>query len=238
MNGVQTRFKCKLDVKRCKRFVFPPSSLLPRSNALKTKAIRYFQTDRTLTRIVSPPLNVSASDASGSKEKGYFVDVEGNIDFPILGKLHVDGMSVSQVKSLIENQIKASNYIKDPLVTIDVLNFKYTVLGAVGRNGTFTCDGDRITLLEAIANAGDLTAKARINRVTVIREKGNERQMFVHDLRSKDIFDSPCFYLQQNDIVYVEPKYRKKDNEDRGFQVVTVLLSLVTTVCSLMWALK
>ena len=56
MNGVQTRFKCKLDVKRCKRFVFPPSSLLPRSNALKTKAIRYFQTDRTLTRIVSPPL--------------------------------------------------------------------------------------------------------------------------------------------------------------------------------------
>lgn len=59
MNGVQTRFKCKLDVKRCKRFVFPPSSLLPRSNALKTKAIRYFQTDRTLTRIVSPPLTVA-----------------------------------------------------------------------------------------------------------------------------------------------------------------------------------
>lgn len=59
MNGVQTRFKCKLDVKRCKRFVFPPSSLLPRSNALKTKAIRYFQTDRTLTRIVSPPLNLN-----------------------------------------------------------------------------------------------------------------------------------------------------------------------------------
>lgn len=60
MNGVQTRFKCKLDVKRCKRFVFPPSSLLPRSNALKTKAIRYFQTDRTLTRIVSPPLDVAS----------------------------------------------------------------------------------------------------------------------------------------------------------------------------------
>lgn len=59
MNGVQTRFKCKLDVKRCKRFVFPPSSLLPRSNALKTKAIRYFQTDRTLTRIVSPPLQIN-----------------------------------------------------------------------------------------------------------------------------------------------------------------------------------
>ena len=64
MNGVQTRFKCKLDVKRCKRFVFPPSSLLPRSNALKTKAIRYFQTDRTLTRIVSPPLNRAWHEAN------------------------------------------------------------------------------------------------------------------------------------------------------------------------------
>lgn len=66
MNGVQTRFKCKLDVKRCKRFVFPPSSLLPRSNALKTKAIRYFQTDRTLTRIVSPPLNQVAYKVIGN----------------------------------------------------------------------------------------------------------------------------------------------------------------------------
>ena len=68
MNGVQTRFKCKLDVKRCKRFVFPPSSLLPRSNALKTKAIRYFQTDRTLTRIVSPPLEAPHSVALASNK--------------------------------------------------------------------------------------------------------------------------------------------------------------------------
>lgn len=69
MNGVQTRFKCKLDVKRCKRFVFPPSSLLPRSNALKTKAIRYFQTDRTLTRIVSPPLHYTFGGSSPSRPK-------------------------------------------------------------------------------------------------------------------------------------------------------------------------
>ena len=69
MNGVQTRFKCKLDVKRCKRFVFPPSSLLPRSNALKTKAIRYFQTDRTLTRIVSPPLDISKKENEAIADK-------------------------------------------------------------------------------------------------------------------------------------------------------------------------
>lgn len=133
---------------------------------------------------------------------------------------------------------KESNYIKDPLVTVEILNFKYTVLGAVGHNGTFTVDGDRITLLEAIANAGDLQGKARTNRVKVIREINGERQMFVHDLGTKDIFDSPCYYLQQNDIVYVEPKYRKKDVEDRGWQISTFLLSIVTAVCSVMWAIK
>lgn len=182
--------------------------------------------------------NVTPSENAGIKEKGYRVDADGNIDFPILGKLHVEGLKVSQVKNMIESQIKQGNYIKDPMVSIEFLNFKYTVLGAVSRNGTFSVDGDRVTLLEAIANAGDLTAKARMDRVTVIREMDGERQMFVHDLRSKDIFDSPCFYLQQNDIVYVEPKYRKKDSEDRGFQILTVLLSLVTATTSVLWILR
>lgn len=182
--------------------------------------------------------NVSSSENAGIKEKGYRVDTDGNIDFPILGKLHVEGLKVSQVKNMIESQIKQGNYIKDPMVSIEFLNFKYTVLGAVGHNGTFSVDGDRVTLLEAIANAGDLTAKARMDRVTVIREMDGERQMFVHDLRSKDIFDSPCFYLQQNDIVYVEPKYRKRDSEDRGFQIVTVLLSLVTATTSVLWLFR
>lgn len=81
MNGVQTRFKCKLDVKRCKRFVFPPSSLLPRSNALKTKAIRYFQTDRTLTRIVSPPLHVNlAQNVTVTGLNHNYQDAEKMID--------------------------------------------------------------------------------------------------------------------------------------------------------------
>lgn len=180
--------------------------------------------------------NVKSSDVSESREKGYRVDADGNIDFPILGKLYVEGMKVSQVKKLIEDRIKESKYIKDPLVSIEFLNFKYTVIGATGRNGTFNVDGDRITLLEAIANAGDLTAKARIDRVAVIRETGGERQMFLHDLRSTDLFNSPCFYLQQNDIVYVEPKYRKKDNEDRGWQIGTFLVSVLTAITSIIWA--
>ena len=182
--------------------------------------------------------NVTADASTRINEKGYRVDVDGNIDFPILGKLHVEGLKVGEVRDLIKNKIIEGEYMKDPLVAIEFLNFKYTVLGAVGRNGTFSVDGDRITLLEAIANAGDLSAKAKIDRVAVIREIDGERQMFMHALRSKDLFESPCFSLQQNDIVYVEPKYRKKDNEDRGWQIGTTMLSIVTAVTSILWVTK
>ena len=182
--------------------------------------------------------NVSAAASGGAKQMGYRVDVDGNIDFPILGKIHVSGMTVNAAKQLIRDKIIAGNYISDPIVSIEFLNFKYTVLGAVGHNGTFTANGDRVTLIEAIANAGDLTATAQTNRVAVIREVNGDRQMFMHDLTSKDIFESPCFYLQQNDIVYVEPKYRKKDTEDRGWQIGTTILSAITAVCSILWAIK
>jgi polysaccharide export outer membrane protein len=127
--------------------------------------------------------------------------------------------------------------MKDPLISIEFLNFKYTVLGAVSSPGTYTLEGDRITLLEAIAKSGDLSPRAMTDRVAVIREIDGQRQMFMHDLRSKDIFDSPCYYLQQNDIIYVEPKYLKKDNEERGWQIGQTILSLSSVVCSLLWVL-
>lgn len=184
--------------------------------------------------------SVTTSDAAstGVREKGYRVDVDGNIDFPILGKLYVEGMTVTQAKDLIKSKIQQGNYIKEPLVSIEFLNFKYTVLGAVANNGTYTVEGDRVTLLEAIAKAGDLSPKARIDRVKVIREEGGERKMYTHDLRDKTVFDSPAFYLQQNDIVYVEPKYRKKDNEDRGWQYASFLISIASIVTSVLWVLK
>ena len=185
---------------------------------------------------VSSTGEISAS-ADGN-DKGYRVDVDGNIDFPMLGKINVEGRTLAEVTQIIKNGIIEGNYIKNPLVAVDFLNFKYTVLGAVGSNGTFTVKGDRVTLLEAIANAGDLGSNARVDKVTVIREIGNERQIFVHDLRSSNIFNSPCFYLQQNDIVYVEPKYRKKERSERITQYITMTLSAIATACTVIWAVK
>lgn len=186
--------------------------------------------------------NGQVSAASGGAavlgDKGYRVDVDGNIDFPILGTLHVEGLTLNQATDLIQQKIKEGNYIKSPLVSIEILNFKYTVLGAVGNTGTFRVDGDRITLVDAIAKAGDLASNARVDRIQVIRTVDGERKVFVHDFSDESLFYSPAFYLQQNDIVYVEPKYRKKSSEDRGFQYGTLLLSAITAVCSLFWAFK
>lgn len=185
---------------------------------------------------VSADGNVTQQGNSGL-EKGYRVDIDGNIDFPILGKLYVEGMKVSEVKEMIQEKIKEGNYIKDPLVNIEFLNFKYTVLGAAGA-GSYSVEGDRITLLEAIAKAGDLGTNARVDRVSVIREEDGVRKVYVHDLRERSIFDSPAYYLQQNDIVYVEPKYKKKDTEDRAIQYGTLVLSVFASICSLLWVLK
>lgn len=167
-------------------------------------------------------------------EQGYRVDIDGNIIFPILGKLQVEGLTVSQVSELIRNKIIEGNYINDPQVSIEFLNFKYSVLGATGA-GVYSVDGDRITLLEALAQSGDLAPNARLDQVLVIREIGNERQVFSHDMRSKEIFNSPAFYLQQNDVVYVVPKYRKQDTESKVLQYLTLILTMATTASSILW---
>lgn len=178
----------------------------------------------------------TASSSSTPDENGYKVDARGNIEFPILGSIHLEGLTLSQASEKIKNQIIEGNYIKTPLVNIEFLNFKYTVWGAVSRNGTFTVDNGRITLLEAIANAGDLTSKARLDRVAVIREVDGDKRIYFHDIRSSDILQSPCFFLQQNDIIYVQPKYGKKDKEDRTIQVATMFMTAVTTISSVIWA--
>ena len=108
--------------------------------------------------------NITTSETSARvNEKGYRVDIDGNIDFPILGKLHVEGLTVSQVTDLIKKKLIAGNYMKDPLVSLEFLNFKYTVLGAVGHTGTFSVDGDRITLLHRGA-ALDTLAPAEVTQ--------------------------------------------------------------------------
>ena len=178
------------------------------------------------------------SNAIGMDKKnmGYLVDINGEIDFPILGKLKVEGRTRTQVTDLIKQRLIDEDLIKDPIVMVDFQNFKVTVLGEVRNVGSKEVSGDRITILEAIAQAGGVTEQGRLDRVAVIREYGTKRRILYHDLRSRDVFNSPCYYLQQNDIVYVEPSSAKtRDNAQRTLSTVSMVLSFITTITSLIF---
>ncbi len=185
-------------------------------------------------------LKVSENGKVGGSvdEQFYRVDNEGDINFPVLGKLYVAGLTIAEASDMIRQRIIDGNYIKDPIVNIEFKNFRYTVLGAANHNGTHTCDGDRITLLEAIAQAGDLANNADLGKIAVIREEGSTRKVYTVDIRRSDIFNSPAYYLAQNDIVYVRPKKPKSEEKTNFLQWLTVTLSIVTATTSVIWVTK
>ena len=172
---------------------------------------------------------------------GYLVDKEGNIDFPVLGKIKVEGLSRNQLRDQLKAKLIEGGHLTEPIITINFLNFKVSVQGEVNRPGSFQITGERITILEALSMAGDLTIYGRRDKVAVIRESKGERIILFHDLSSTDIFSSPCYYLQQNDIVYVEPNKRRIQqsniNQNNNISVllssVSVLMTVVTLVINL-----
>ncbi|MBP3517657.1 MAG: polysaccharide biosynthesis/export family protein [Parabacteroides sp.] len=180
---------------------------------------------------------IGSQSAPQQRVLGYLVDTNGDIDFPILGKLHVAGLTRLQLTDLIKQRLIEEDLIKDPIVTVQFLNYKVAVMGEVNRPGSFNISGDRITLMEALSMAGDLTIYGRRDRVAVIREKDGKRTILFHDLRSADIFNSPCYYLQQNDIVYVEPNKAKAGqseiNQNNSVGVWLSAASILVSIASL-----
>ena len=133
----------------------------------------------------------------------YLVDSNGNIDYPILGNVKIQGLTVNEAKELLKQ--KLADYLKDPIVNMRILNFRVSVHGEVRKPGIYDVSGERITLLEAIALAGDLKPKSRRDNVMVIRDINGTKTFTRVDLTSKELFNSPVYYLTQNDLVYVEP---------------------------------
>lgn len=137
----------------------------------------------------------------------YVVDREGNIDFPVLGKLHVEGRTLKEIESLIAGEIIARGYIKEPVVNVELDNFQITVIGGTG-GGIMEIKDHSFNLLQAIAriNNGNNTEQINIKEVTVIRTENGVRTAYAVNMQKKDLFESPVFYLQQNDVIYYKPK--------------------------------
>ena len=164
---------------------------------------------------MATPFNLSVSthysgselgaSSSSTRITGYIVDNAGNINFPSLGTVHVSGLNRWELQDLIKDMLSDSGLLRDAIVTVEFLNFKVSVLGEVTSPGTYSVTGDKITIFQALALARDLTIYGQRDNVRVIREQNGKRQIYVLNLTDSEIFSSPAYYLQQNDVVYVTP---------------------------------
>ena len=185
-----------------------------------------------------PAVNFSATTGlavAQPMQQAYLVDSNGEIDFPILGKIKVGGKLREEVIAYFKSRLDP-DYVKNPTVNIFITNFKVTVNGDVLRPGTFTIPNERITILEAIGLAGDLNISARRDNILVVREEGNQKKQYRVDLLSNSIFTSPVYYLQENDFIYIEPNNAKAQsaatNQNTGLfvSIGSILISLMAVL--------
>ncbi len=148
----------------------------------------------------------SSGSTSIQESVGLRVDKEGKIEVPVLGEMQVAGLTRGELAKAIEAKLVEGDYIKDPTVTVQIRNFKVTVMGEVNSPGVQTVTGDRLTILEALTMAGDLAPSGKRDNILVVREEGDRRVSYVVDLTSSEkVLTSPCYYLKQNDVIYVQP---------------------------------
>ncbi|MCL1669417.1 polysaccharide biosynthesis/export family protein [Elizabethkingia ursingii] len=180
--------------------------------------------------------SVSTGVDQSSNAQGYLIDREGNVAFPVLGNLHVEGLTLEEVRDLVRNKLINGQLISEPIVKVEILNFKISVTGAIGNRVLDAPDG-RMTLLEAITKAGGIGVNAAPDKITVIREEEGVRRKIVTNIQSQEIFNSPAYYLKQNDIVYIEPRSAevtpKEDRFWRYFGIGTGVLGTVLSVLTL-----
>jgi polysaccharide export outer membrane protein len=208
-----------------------------------------FQPDDLLMIIVSAedpeiaiPFNLSTvtiPSSTGSLSRGqetiqsYLVDSSGNIDFPVLGKIKVSGLTRTELIKLLKDKI--GNYIKNPIINLRITNFKISLQGEVTAPGTYSFASERITLIEALSMAKDLTIYGKRENILIIREIDGVKSTHRVDITKADFINSPYYYLAQNDVVYVEPIKTKINGAAVGPNtgVLISITSLVITLITL-----
>lgn len=159
---------------------------------------------------------------------GYLVNHEGCITIPMIGKVIVSGLTTEEVTDLITT--KLDKYLEQPTVNIRILNFKISVLGEVNRPAVYTIPNEEVTLPEALAMAGDLTIYGKRSNVMLIRNINGKRQFNRVNMTKRDLFNSPFYYLQANDVIYVEPASGKITSTDRTVQLAPLILSALSLI--------
>jgi len=196
--------------------------------------IQVYTTELKSSRLDSQwnlPINPSlGGNQSSASLIGYLVDHEGNIEYPRLGILHVEGLTKKELAALIKSKIPPGE-LEDPSVFIRFMNFRVNVIGEVGHPGVVSVPYERVTILEALGLAGDIPITGKKTTVHVIRESNGTREYGMIDLTKKDLFESPYYYLMQNDVVIVEPRKSKLRLNEQSIvaQRISFALTIITT---------
>jgi polysaccharide export outer membrane protein len=194
----------------------------------------------TLDPTASIPFNLfSSARGEGSftqpQQLDYIIDKNGEIDFPVLGAINIVGLTSEEAKLLLKEKLEP--YLKDPIINIRLRNFTVTILGQVNRPGTYQVNGEQITVLEAIGLANDLGIKGKRDNVLVIRDFNGTKVYTRIDLTSKDVLNSPVYYLTQNDVVYVQPNQSavtESTLDNRAGLAISIASLLITTTVILL----
>lgn len=193
-------------------------------------------TVHNIDREAVEPFNlINASGAGGIVNReslqltGYLVDQEGNIDFPQLGQLKVVNMTLSEIKEEVRNQLVEKGYLKDPVINVRILNFRVKVMGEVARPGVYPFTNERISIMEVISLAGDLTQYADRDSILIVREQAGEQSFGYINLNASSSFKSPYFFLQQNDLLYIRPLRRKVNTVRDPSQNILPWVSAITS---------
>ena len=195
-----------------------------------------------VSRQLGQSLRNGTTNGNSQGVSAYTVNAEGEIDFPVLGKIAVAGMKREEIADYIKQRLMEENLVKDPVVTVEFANLCISVLGEVNSPGRFSIDRDRLTILDALSLAGDLTIYGNRSKVLVLRQEGDVQRVYGINLTSGEhIYTSPAYYLQQNDVVYVEPNAVKarqstvNGNNIRSTSFWISLASLLTSVAILIF---
>lgn len=214
-----------------------PAGAVDRQNQIQPNDILNI-TISSLNAEASAPFNLQSNNISRSttvtgssnESGGYLVNEDGTIDMPILGSVKAAGLTKEQLKENITNLILSKKLLVDPIVDVRYLNYEVTVLGEVAKPTVITVPSEKITLLKALGLAGDLTIYGRRDNVLLIREENGKKVTRHIDLTSSNFFNSPYYYLQPNDVIYVQPNATKAATASRSQQFLPIIFSVLSVV--------
>lgn len=184
--------------------------------------------------------SAGSSGSGGGANTGYLINSQGNIQFPQIGNVKVEGITTDSVEKIIESRLL--EFLKEPVVTVNQINFNINIIGEISKPGVVNVPDGKLTILEAIARSGDLTMYGKRENVLIIRERNGKREFGRVDLTSNDLFNSPYFYLEQGDVIYVDVNENKLLGADvlqtRRITMVTFALGIISTLLVIKSILK